>query len=404
MRVRLDRHPQPGRYAAARSAVPTPLAALAIMLVVAGGAAMPLARGAAATLPATGIVGSTSTLAPTTPAVALDPEERAHPDAALISRVRLEQAAAEAAAELAALTAMPDATAVPTAVSDPALVLSSGFVRPVEGPITSPFGLRLHPITHVWKLHSGTDIGAACGTPVKAAKDGTVEFAGGVPSYGNRVVLQHDQGLETTYNHLTAYAATAGLAVKQGQIIGYVGTTGSSTGCHLHFEVKVNGAFVDPNPYLDLAPSPKVTIPPAVKARSDAVQDPATDPLAILAAKAAASVGMPVPTTAAPLPTSADPTTTAAPTESTASTTSTDPATIPATTDPGSGGPSSTDPATTSEPAPTTTEPTVATSEPPATTSAPSTTSATHSSAPSPTTPDPSPSDPTPSDPSPTTP
>ena len=125
---------------------------------------------------------------------------------------------------------------------------------------------RFHPILQVWKLHTGIDIGAACGTPVKAVKDGKVSFVGIAGGYGNRVVVDHGNGLATTYNHFSAYAATAGLQVRQGQIIGYVGTTGLSTGCHLHFEVVVNGSIVDAGPYLDLAPAPKVVIPPAVTA------------------------------------------------------------------------------------------------------------------------------------------
>ena len=191
----------------------------------------------------------------------------------------------------------PNLGSVATAPVDPTSVLASGFVRPVEGPITSRFGPRFHPILQVWKLHTGTDIGAACGTPVKAAKDGTVTSAGVAGGYGNRVVLDHGQGLATTYNHLTSYAAAVGMQVRQGQVIGYVGTTGLSTGCHLHFEVMVNGVLVDSGPYLDLAPAPSVTIPAAVAATSGAAA-----PVAAAAAPAAQAPAMQAPAPAAQAP------------------------------------------------------------------------------------------------------
>ncbi len=204
----------------------------------------------------------------------------------------------------------PDLGSVPTAPVDPASVLASGFVRPVEGPITSRFGPRFHPILQVWKLHTGTDIGAACGTPVKAAKDGTITSAGVAGGYGNRVVIDQGQGLSTTYNHLTSYAATVGMPVRQGQVIGYVGTTGLSTGCHLHFEVLVNGVLVDSGPYLDLAPAPKVTIPPAVAAKSGVVaaaSAPPAAPAPVAPASPAPVAPAPAPTTPAPPPTTPPP-------------------------------------------------------------------------------------------------
>jgi hypothetical protein len=162
--------------------------------------------------------------------------------------------------------ALPDLGAVPVDFTPPSAeaVLASGFVRPVAGVPSSPFGLRLHPIQHVWKLHSGQDLAAPCGTPVVAVQDATVTFVGTMGGYGGRIVLDHGGGLATTYNHLSAYAAVPGLVVHQGQVIGFVGTTGMSTGCHLHFEVKIQGAFVDPAPYLGMAPAPPVVIPPAV--------------------------------------------------------------------------------------------------------------------------------------------
>jgi murein DD-endopeptidase MepM/ murein hydrolase activator NlpD len=114
--------------------------------------------------------------------------------------------------------------------------------------------MRLHPILHVYKLHDGTDFSASCGTPVYAAADGTVLTQYFNEGYGNRVLIDHGyvQGvsLSTSYNHLTSFALTPGSQVSRGQVIGYAGTTGYSTGCHLHFMVYVNGRTVDPMTWL----------------------------------------------------------------------------------------------------------------------------------------------------------
>ncbi len=131
---------------------------------------------------------------------------------------------------------------------------TSGLSSPVAGYMTSPYGMRLHPIYNVYKLHDGTDFGAACGTPVRAAADGTVVSMYYNSGYGNRIILDHGLrggvGLGTTYNHLSSYATSVGQRVQRGQVIGYVGTTGASTGCHLHFMVFENGATVDPMKWL----------------------------------------------------------------------------------------------------------------------------------------------------------
>lgn len=128
------------------------------------------------------------------------------------------------------------------------------FVMPSTGPITSPYGMRVHPLTGVYKLHSGTDFGASCGAGAHAASGGTVESAGYAGAYGNQVVIDHGtiNGLDvsTTYNHLSGFSVSAGQSVSAGEQIGLVGTTGSSTGCHLHFEVLVNGEFTDPMGWL----------------------------------------------------------------------------------------------------------------------------------------------------------
>jgi murein DD-endopeptidase MepM/ murein hydrolase activator NlpD len=125
--------------------------------------------------------------------------------------------------------------------------------RPVNGPVTSEFGMRFHPIYHYWKLHSGRDFGVPCGTPVHAAASGDIISAGWGGGYGNRIVIDHGLvkgvGLATTYNHLTRFVRSGG-HVKRGQLIAYSGTTGTSTGCHLHFETLENGNFVDPRKWL----------------------------------------------------------------------------------------------------------------------------------------------------------
>ena len=113
--------------------------------------------------------------------------------------------------------------------------------------MTSPFGTRVSPITGAGELHTGQDMSEACGTAVKAAAAGTVTFAGWhAYGGGNRVVVKHANGLETTYNHLSAMDVAVGQVVERGEAIARVGSTGASTGCHLHFEVLVDGKNVDP--------------------------------------------------------------------------------------------------------------------------------------------------------------
>lgn len=125
---------------------------------------------------------------------------------------------------------------------------------PVSGPITSPYGMRVHPVTGVYKLHDGTDFGVACGTPVRAAAAGTIiqQYFNG--AYGNRVILNNGvkRGVSvvTTYNHLSRFVLGVGSKVSRGQVIAYSGTTGYSTGCHLHFMVLVNGVTTNPMGWL----------------------------------------------------------------------------------------------------------------------------------------------------------
>lgn len=114
------------------------------------------------------------------------------------------------------------------------------------GKFRSGFGGRRHPILGFVRMHTGVDWSAPTGTPIIAAGDGVVDKAGWASGYGKQTVLQHPNGYETSYNHQSRIAVKPGQKVKQGQIIGYVGTTGLSTGAHLHYEVIVNGTKVDP--------------------------------------------------------------------------------------------------------------------------------------------------------------
>lgn len=121
---------------------------------------------------------------------------------------------------------------------------------PVNGPITSPFGSRRDPISGAPSFHTGLDIGVSMGTPIHAPLGGRVTFAGWNGGYGNYVVIDHGNGLQTAYAHQSAIEVHVGEQVAAGQEIGRVGSTGYSTGPHLHFEVKRNGQFTDPRQML----------------------------------------------------------------------------------------------------------------------------------------------------------
>jgi murein DD-endopeptidase MepM/ murein hydrolase activator NlpD len=121
---------------------------------------------------------------------------------------------------------------------------ASGFVWPVSGPVVSPFGMR-------WgRMHTGIDIAVGYGTPIHAAASGRVIYAGWMDGYGNLVFVDHGGGISTGYAHQSRIAVANGQNVAQGDVIGYVGCTGHCFGPHLHFEVRVNGAPVDPLGYL----------------------------------------------------------------------------------------------------------------------------------------------------------
>lgn len=121
-----------------------------------------------------------------------------------------------------------------------------GLIAPVPGRISSGFGMRRHPILGYRRMHNGLDFRAAHGTPIYAVTDGRVQMAGRNGGYGNYVRIAHDGGLATAYAHLSRIAVNNGASVKRGQVIGYVGSTGLSTGPHLHYEMYRNGRPIDP--------------------------------------------------------------------------------------------------------------------------------------------------------------
>lgn len=156
-----------------------------------------------------------------------------------------------AAAQEATLSAFIRANSVPQRASrgadDPGTdgrVSGAGLIWPVRGPVTSGYGSR-------WgRMHEGIDIGAGTGTPIRAAKAGSVVFAGVMNGYGNVIIVDHGGGFSTLYAHQSRLGASRGDDVSQGEVIGYVGSTGHSTGPHLHFETRVNGSPRNPRDYL----------------------------------------------------------------------------------------------------------------------------------------------------------
>ncbi|CAN5379884.1 hypothetical protein BH09ACT4_BH09ACT4_04150 [soil metagenome] len=130
---------------------------------------------------------------------------------------------------------------------------SRGWALPSPGYISSPFGMRYHPIYHRWLLHTGTDIaGQGCGAPIRAAHGGTVMYAGWNGTLGNYVQINHGDGTSSGYGHIVngGVLVRYGQRVQAGQVIAHVGSTGASTGCHLHFIIRVNGQLTNPVPFM----------------------------------------------------------------------------------------------------------------------------------------------------------
>jgi murein DD-endopeptidase MepM/ murein hydrolase activator NlpD len=140
---------------------------------------------------------------------------------------------------------------VDTAINNPTTPSELGFQWPVEeARVTSEYGYRTHPVYGTRRLHAGIDLGAPRGTPISASNDGTAIFVGPRGGYGRTVMIDHGGGITTLYAHMTDYNISEGATVNRGDIVGFVGSTGTATGNHLHFEVRVNGGAVNPRGYL----------------------------------------------------------------------------------------------------------------------------------------------------------
>ncbi len=171
--------------------------------------------------------------------------ERVEAERTEAERVEAERAAAEDA---------PTTDAEPTAEPEPAAEAEPGnapaFIRPVPGRVNSPFGYRIHPIFGTRRLHTGIDYQGSRGDPVASSAAGTVIFAGVFGAYGYSVIVQHSGGYTTLYAHMDSVNVSNGASVGAGDTVGFVGSSGRSTGPHLHFEVRLNGTAVDPAPLL----------------------------------------------------------------------------------------------------------------------------------------------------------
>ncbi len=178
-------------------------------------------------------------------------KEKQRLSAALEGRIREYQAEADAVSKqesgLTALIRSKEQARASRGATDPGLdgrISGAGLVWPLRGPVTSGFGQR-------WgRLHAGIDVGAGTGTPIRSAKEGEVIFAGSMSGYGNCVIIDHGGGLTTLYAHQSRLGTNDGASVGQGEVIGFVGSTGHSTGPHLHFETRVGGSPQNPMSYL----------------------------------------------------------------------------------------------------------------------------------------------------------
>jgi murein DD-endopeptidase MepM/ murein hydrolase activator NlpD len=141
-------------------------------------------------------------------------------------------------------------------LSDWVAATTAPTLWPVMGPITGPFGARIDPFNGEGAFHSGVDISSRYGQPILAPADGVVTFASFFAGYGRLIEIDHGKGISTRYGHLSGFAVTDGQSVRKGQVIGYVGMSGRSTGAHLHYEVRIHDTPVNPHKYLRDAASP----------------------------------------------------------------------------------------------------------------------------------------------------
>ena len=195
------------------------------------------------------VVDDSATLAPAASAAsgAIDADATVKAEIAAASQVAQDAgtvAQAKAQADYAAAHGSSGRSAVDYGSGEnagtPVAVPNGAFIFPVQGfVITSPFGWRIHPVYHVESFHTGVDLAVHCGTPIVASGDGVVTFAGWAGALGNYVEIDHGD-LSTGYGHQSQIVATLGQQVKQGDLIGYVGATGTATGCHVHFQA-ING-------------------------------------------------------------------------------------------------------------------------------------------------------------------
>ena len=161
-----------------------------------------------------------------------------------------EEAAAKAQAEAEAQKQQATSSSTSSGASSNAVVTSGSWPVPGYSRISSPYGYRIHPVTGASSIHTGIDIPAPTGTPVTAYDSGTVIYSGVQGTYGNTVMIRHNDGKVTLYAHNSALNVSEGQTVQKGQVVAKIGSTGRSTGPHLHFEIRVNGSHTNPMNYL----------------------------------------------------------------------------------------------------------------------------------------------------------
>jgi murein DD-endopeptidase MepM/ murein hydrolase activator NlpD len=141
-------------------------------------------------------------------------------------------------------------------LSDWVALATAPTLWPVTGPITGPFGARIDPFNGEGAFHAGVDISSHYGQPILAPADGVVTYAAFYSGYGRLIEVNHGNGITTRYGHLSGFAITDGQSVRKGQVLGYVGMSGRSTGAHLHYEVRIHDTPVNPHKYLRDVASP----------------------------------------------------------------------------------------------------------------------------------------------------